>query len=276
MAVKFGFVPLLGLFIGVPALGAGYTSVPPASFLNYHVNDLSSLSQEVTLDHAVCHRLALHFHLTDAAMKDYIHRNLALAYLKETGIYEIACVRSNGTEYWVKEDLPKGTPIFVSGVTERPILKLACGNPMVSALPTARVATHSPAAPELAETFSQVQTALSTQPDLKSSADTMDMTLVADNAAGMIPATSLIPQVEVAGSLQSLGSASVTNLFPFAAGLAVLGLSSHGGNSGGSTPQSAPPTPVPEGTTLFSLMMLLLGGGGALALRQKSKRSTVK
>ena len=53
---------MLWLIPAMPVLAAGqvkaHHSVPPASFLNYHVATVQELSQEVTLDPAVRARLA--------------------------------------------------------------------------------------------------------------------------------------------------------------------------------------------------------------------------
>ena len=135
MLKKFAHIPYMIVFVGSSVMAAGQTSVPPASFLNYHVSTVRELSQEVTLDPAVRGRLARHFHITPSQMTTYIRRNLVLTRLHTAGSYRVACVRRNGEEYWVESHLPAGTPVFASRVTGNPVLKLACGNPMVSSLP---------------------------------------------------------------------------------------------------------------------------------------------
>ena len=53
-------------------------SVPPASFLNYHVDTVSELTFEVTYDRVVQARLAHHFHLSGPALCAYVRDNLVL------------------------------------------------------------------------------------------------------------------------------------------------------------------------------------------------------
>ena len=131
--------PLVSLFLAVPALAAlppeSAVSVPVGSFINYHVSTVSDLSQEVSLDPAVRRRLAHHFHVTEAQITTYVRRNLVLTRLRKAGYYHVACVGRDGREYWIHSRLAAGTPVFASRVTGHPILKLACGNPMVSTLP---------------------------------------------------------------------------------------------------------------------------------------------
>ena len=58
-----------GSFVAIPyapVRAGAFTaarSVPPASFLNYHVDTVPQLAFEVTYDHVVQARLSRHFHL---------------------------------------------------------------------------------------------------------------------------------------------------------------------------------------------------------------------
>ncbi len=277
---------LLGLAAVAPALAAPHGAVPPESFLNYHAATVQELTQEVSLDPAVRQRLAHHFHVTPKQMTTYVRRNLVLTHLKSAGTYRVACVRADGSEYWVHERLPAGTPIFASRATGKPILKLACGNPMVSALPPGvkvsdNKALHTP--PALALLPSTLQ--LPEVPPLLASE-------IAPQFAFTTDALTVPPVVEVAGSLQSIVPVRGGGGFPlgFLAGIPVLaGLIGHGGGSGNSpfTPPVVPvnpiqpgppiipvlplppgPSPVPETSTVASLG-LLLGALGVVALRRK-------
>ena len=128
---------LLG--IGMPSANAAHSTqgVPPASFINYHVDTVQQLSQQVELDPAVRARLARHFHLTGPQLVSYINNHLKLKRLSATKKYRVYCVDRHGREFFIMTRLPAGTPVFVSKSTGQPILKLACGNPMVSVLPHA-------------------------------------------------------------------------------------------------------------------------------------------
>lgn len=229
-----------------------FLPVPPASFINYHVDTVHQLSEQIAYDAVVRGRLAHHFHLSGPAMVTYVQKNLALSYLKTAASYRVACVTPSGHEFYVNQRLPKGTPVFAMISTGQPILKRACGNPLVSSLPAAvpkrlnqtakRVVTHS-GKPALAEAPATVQNpgdiiAGSTLPG--------DTTLtaapvLADGAVG-----DLGPFTRVAGSLASIGGGGGFGL-PLA-GLAALGtaglLASHHGGSNNTTP-TTPVTPVP-------------------------------
>ncbi|BDI28900.1 hypothetical protein CCAX7_009510 [Capsulimonas corticalis] len=118
-------------------------SVPPASFINYHVDTVQQLSQQVELDPAVRARLARHFHMTGPQLVSYINHHLKLKRLSAAKKYRVYCVDRNGREFFIMTRLPAGTPVFVSKSTGQPILKLACGNPMVSVLPHADMESNA-------------------------------------------------------------------------------------------------------------------------------------
>ncbi len=231
-----------------------FLPVPPASFINYHVDTVHQLSEQMAYDAVVRGRLARHFHLSGPAMVDYVQKNLALSYLKTSGSYRVACVTSSGHEYYIAQRLPKGTPVFSLISTGQPILKRACGNPLVSALPAAvpkrlnqtaeHAVTHA-GKPALAET---PVTTLDPGDVIAGSTAPGDTTLTAvpgltDGAVG-----DLGPFTRVAGSLASIGGGGGFGL-PLA-GLAALGAagifgSSHGGSNNNNP---VPPVPVPTPT----------------------------
>lgn len=276
MPRTFAIFSLLGLAAVTPALAAPHGSVPLESFLNYHASSVRELSQEVTLDPAVRTRLARHFHVTPKQMTAYVGRNLVLTRLKTAGTYRVACVRADGSEYWVHERLAAGTPVFASRATGKPILKLACGNPMVSALPPGVKVADSKVLytnPKLASIPSTLVAVPPPTPLLATAA--------APQFAFNTDALTVPPVVQVAGSLQSIVPVRGGGGFPlgYLAGIPVLaGIIGHGGGSGSSSspfippivpPAPAPgPTPVPETSTVASLG-LLLGGLSVVALRRK-------
>lgn len=108
--------------------------VPPDSFINQHVDSVAQLRQQVTLDPVVRRRLARHFHTSGPAIVRYIQDNLALKKTTSSQRYRVYCISRTGREYVINARLPKGTPVFVMRSTGKPVLKLACGNPMVASL----------------------------------------------------------------------------------------------------------------------------------------------
>ena len=283
MLRTFATFSLLGLTAAAsslvaPVMALPHTVVPPNSFINYHAATVSDLSQEVSLDPAVRVRLAHHFHVTPAQMKTYVSQNLVLTRLKSANSYRVACVRPDGSEYWVQERLPAGTPVFASRATGQPILKLACGNPMVSALPaTTKIAESRTqyTKPRLAAVPSTLATPTSAAPVLV--ADAAPQFAFASDA---LPAS---PVVQVAGSLESLPLRGGGGGFPlgYLASIPVLaGIigSGHGSNGGGGTPDVPiipiipiiPIAPaVPETSTVVSLGLLLTATSLVLLRRKR-------
>ena len=272
------FAAIGALFLSVPALAAvhpaGSGSVPPDSFIRYHVSTVQALSQEVTLDPAVRGRLARHFHVTEAQITTYVRQNLVLTHLSRSGVYRVACVGRGGREYWITARLPARTPLFASRATGRPVLKLACGNPMVSDLPTVSLLSPPVAAPapaqESALAMPTVTPAVVKPGLVPGDTPATDLT-VADAVAPLV--------VEVSPSLQDLvvpATGDVGHAFNFlgpvlATGLA-LAVSSSG--SGGSTAGGGSPVPaVPEATTTTSFGLLLMLGFGGLVVAKKRKQS---
>lgn len=267
-------LPLLALAAVSPAvaapLAARHLPVPAESFLRYHAANVRELSSEVSVDPTVRARLAHHFHVTQTQMVAYIHHNLVLRHLQKTGTYRVACVRRDGSEYWIKSRLPAGTPIFASRTTGKPILKLACGNPMVSALPPTSFPNKLIAAPKIAALPVTLADAALTAPAL-TAIDGTQSDLIASDDLSAPPVVLVSPSLEFLGGSSGLGSAFPA-LLGLGAAVAVLG---HGGgsNSGGSTPlvPVTPPAPaVPEASTVTSFGLLLIGGSLLLILRRKT------
>ena len=271
-------IALISLGTCLPALAAGHGSVPPASFLKYHVGSVPELSQEVTLSPLVRARLARHFHVSEAAMSRYVSRNLTLSHLKKSGYYQVACVRPNGREYWVKSHLSAGTLVFASRATGQPILKLACGNPMVSSLPAGRedVANNNGkmAAPQVSQTASALsQNAALVTPLLMTEPSTVSAVMVADALPSGVADIQAAPVVKTAGSFQFARLASVpalSDLGPALLGAGAIAALAGSGGHGGSSPAGGPgPSPVPETSSSVSFGALLLMGGTLLVIRRK-------
>lgn len=274
MLTKHAIISTLSLFAAVPVMAAGSgvtrVSVPPASFLNYHVSTVHELSQEVTLDPTVRARLANHFHITEAQLTEYVRRNLVLTHLKKGGSYSVACVGRDGREYWIESHLPAGTAIFASRVTGHPILKLACGNPMVSSLPPSI---------QTAEDNGNIGPAkfADLPPPSLSDSSPLPGLLLEELTPGDLLAfnTAVAPVVvQVAdfppiGSIVGAGSHSFNALPAILGGLA-LGVAGtgHGGSSSNAV---VPPPAIPEASTSASFGGMLLLGTGALFLARRKR-----
>lgn len=276
MHTRHAILPTLCLITVTPSLAAGspavHASVPPASFLNYHVSTVRELSQEVTIDPAVRARLANHFHITETQITQYVRRNLVLTHLKKGGTYRVACVGRDGQEYWIQSHLPAGTAVFASRVTGHPILKLACGNPMVSSLPPGlQTAEDNGKAgpPQFAYLPPPATTEAEPMPGLLTIADVTPAELA-------VATTDVAPTVVLVSDFPpfspGLGSRGAFNFLPAILGAAAVGVASSG--HGGSTPNvTPPPLPVPEASSLVSLGVMLLFGSGVLLVARRKKTS---
>ncbi len=214
-----------------PANADPFLPVPPASFLNYHVGSADQLVQEITLDEVVRARLARHFHQSEPKVSSYVRNNLVLTHLSKPGLYQVACVSPSGREYSVAEHLAAGTGVFALKSTGQPILKQACGNPLVAVLPV--VAEKKP--PQLAPIV-KTAPAQSTV----SAAMPSDVVFTAMPPLEVAQTGAIGPFVKVAGITQALGHGG-GGLFPAVLGVAGLGL--FGGHHGPPSSVITPNTP---------------------------------
>lgn len=263
---------LLLVAAAVPAAAALpavlHLPVPAESFLNYHAATVRELADEVSVNPAVRARLARHFHVTQAQMTTYIHRNLVLRHLQKTGTYRVACVRHDGSEYWIESRLPAGTPVFASRTTGRPILKLACGNPMVSALPPTEFPNKPVAAPKLASVPVMMADADINTPPILTGIDDTQAEIVSPDDLSAPPIVRVSPSLQLLGGSPDLGS-----IFPALLGAgAAVAVFRHGGGSSITPLIPVGPTipTVPEASTVISFGLLLAGGTLLLILRRKA------
>ncbi len=215
--------------------------VPADSFIAQHVGTVSELHQQISLDPVVRRRLARHFHTSAPAVTRYIQDNLVLTKLKTAGRYRVYCVGRSGQEYTINSRLAAGTPVFVLRSTGQPVLKLACGNPMVAALPpvTTKVAAYQ--SPVLAPAPLPA-TAVAT-PAL--APDGPVVVAMADT-----PGVVVMPTTKVAGFLGQLPVVH-SGGFPFgylAAIPVIAAVSNHGGGSSNGSTGTTTGTATSTGT----------------------------
>lgn len=277
-ATKFGtrlpFLCLLSVSsvcLASVAQAAPSLTVPPASFLDYHIASVQQLSQEVSRDGVVRERLAHHFHLTEAATADFVRQDLGLTRLTTARRVRMYCVTPEGREYAVSTVLPANTPVFTLHATGEPILKLVCGNPLVAALPQtlqSRLPTGKPhlvAQPTADSVMAAQKPGLTVFTQATVPPDTM---LVAENAPLAPPAVS-----EVGGFSQLLTPrAGVGSVLPII-GVVPLYTLLQGGKSSARVPNhvSPPAAPEPDGRLVAAVCLLL---PGVLIARRKLR--TVK
>ena len=227
----------------------GVRSVPPASFLNYHVDTVPQLTFEVTYDRVVQARLAHHFHLSGPAMCAYVQKNLSLKRLAVPYRTRVYCLSPKGREYFVLMTLKPGTPVFALRRTGQPILRLVCGNPLVASLPpsprqaAAPVHPHPPVSHVKAATLGGAVTPASSASPAAlaptASGASLPTVTTVSGASSEVLFTS-------GGSLTSGGGApGWLAWLPVAGGL--FGVLTHGGGSGSSSGGGSPSTTVTSG-----------------------------
>ncbi len=257
-----------------PASADPFLSVPPASFLNYHVSTVGELSQEVALDSMVRARLARHFHRSEADMTAYIRENLTLTRLPKAGIYRVACVTPRGREYSITERLAAGTPVFASIHTGKPILKLACGNPLVASLPPAppkpKPVVKVKRAPAVLAPTTTLETPAPEAPPAVPEVFTFAVPTSPLAVTAPAEATPLVQVADVQQVLTPKGGG-----FSFLPVAAVAGVAALWPKGGGSSPQTplAPPAPPPAVPEPSPLLLLGLGGAALIGWRLRVRNA---
>ena len=218
----------LAVLGGLPAMtlaGPRTITLPPDSFINQHVASMSQMSQQVTLDPVVRRRLARHFHTSGPAVVHYIQSNLILKRTTTAQRYQVYCISRTGREYTINSRLPVGTPVFVMRATGKPILKLACGNPMVAQLPPVKTKIESYTSPELASLPKPLPAGIA--PELAPNGPV----LVAMNSSPGLDVAPA-PTTLVAGSITSLPVRSGHFPIGLLAGIPIItAIASHGGSN---------------------------------------------
>ena len=248
-----------GLIASGRVVADPFLPVPPASFLNYHVSTARGLSEEVATDVVVRARLARHFGMSQSAVVSYVQANLVEGRLSaaQAGRYRVACITPSGREYSILERLPAGTPVFLLAHTGKPILRLACGNPLVSSLP--------PVAPKPKVKPAVMTASRTARPAPVVAAPVVTPTVAVQPAVLTTPIPALPTTVKVASIAQSVGRGGA-GWVPVAVGGAAVGLFSH--THSHDTPPP-PPTAVPEPSTL---LLLTLFGGGFIGVQLRERR----
>jgi len=218
-------------------------ALPPDSFIDQHVASMAQISQQVTLDPVVRRRLARHFHTSGPAVVRYIQNNLVLKKTTTAQRYQVYCISRTGREYTINSRLPIGTPVFVMRTTGKPILKLACGNPMVASLPPVKNKVAPYTSPELASLPKPVPAAIA--PEL---APNGPVVVAMNSGPGVLVMPA--PLTRVSPFIGSLPVRSSNFPIGLLAGIPIIaGLTNHGGNNSGTSTGTTGTGTTGTGTT---------------------------
>lgn len=106
----------------------------PDSFLPWRAYTVQFLIDQVQSDRVVSARLAKHFHVSEAELVSYFRANLREVTIQQSGWRPVYGVTRTGLIYRSRDYFHKGAKAF--GLANgTPILKLSCGNPLVTQLP---------------------------------------------------------------------------------------------------------------------------------------------
>ncbi len=269
---------------GATAQAAATTArqtVPKASFLNYRVDTVKQLIAQVKADPAVRARYAKLFHVPQAQVVSFIQKNLVESYVPASKTYPVWCASKTGRLYVVHQHFAAGTRVFALR-NGTPVMKWACGNPLVSMLPMAPI----------------MKTPIARKPQLPSeNVAPFNETIVSESTPQGAPApihlvesipgeaASVVPNSLVAGSTELLTpvtTAAGKGFIPWLpiAGGAGLFTSTIGG--GGKSPGSIETTDtfgngasnsvVPEPAPGLTLVLGLLPLAGLIAWRQRNRK----
>ena len=135
------------LVTSVPAARAERERTGPDSFLPYRAYTVEDLVAQVKSDSVVRQRLAKHFHVSQAELAGYLQKNLKVITFSSSGWKPVYGVTSTGRIYQARDYFREGGKVF--GLADgTPVMKYACGNPLITELP--RIAPKEvAAAPEV-------------------------------------------------------------------------------------------------------------------------------
>lgn len=255
--------------------------VPRASFLNTRVDTVQQLISQIKASPAVRARYAKLFHVPQAEVVRYVQKNLVESYVPASKTYNVWCVSSTGRLYSVHQHFQAGTRVFALR-NGTPVMKWACGNPLVSVLPypperKVPVARKPSLPTESVAPFTETIATEVSPEDFGAGLPTKFVTSIPGEAS------SLVPSQLVAGSTELLvPAAKVANglvpFLPFAGGAGLVTGSIGGGggtttttdtlgNGGTSSPGGG--TVVPEPSPSLTIALGLLPLGALLAMRKR-------
>jgi hypothetical protein len=216
-------------------LSAASFAMPTHAFLETPVHSTSELVSEIVHNRTVLDRYERHFAMTGDEVLEYM-KNLHVARMPVTKRMKIYLCREDGDLDFSVQTVKQGTPVFADSMG-RPILEVACGNPMVA--PKRDAMSMAPPT-----SISSDKTELANIGDTIAPEMAMSALSVAPEVA-MIP--DVAPVIALTGSGPELIPGGLTNILPLGL-LPLIGFAGPNHNS-----PLTPPPPVPEPTTIIAL-----------------------
>jgi len=136
-------VVAVSCLVAIPAGAAGRERTGPDSFLPYRSYSVDDLVAQVQNDSVVRQRLAKHFHVSQAELVTYLRDNVRVVTFSDSGWKPVYGVTRTGRIYRVRDYFHEGGKVF--GLADgTPVLKYACGNPLITKLPPAKKPVPKP------------------------------------------------------------------------------------------------------------------------------------
>jgi len=208
--------------------------VPPASFLRFRVDNVSQMVSQIKSDPAVRSRYCQLFNVPSAKLVSYVQKNVVESYVPATKTYRVWCVSKTGKLFAINSRLTAGTRVFALR-NGTPVMKWACGNPVVSSLPTPPAKPRTLARTTLTPTGAAAASVSTVPSELSATAPS-------EHIATTVPSElqSAVPQTKVASSIEQIGNVHAStngaaSLIPLAGAAALLTSSSGGSSSSSST-----------------------------------------
>ncbi|HEY3329566.1 MAG TPA: hypothetical protein VGK19_06055 [Capsulimonadaceae bacterium] len=296
MSALFNIKSVVAVTAGVLALSAAASvnaatiarqkvmPVPKASFLNQRVDTVQQLIAQVKAQPSVRARYAKLFHVPESQVVNYIQRNLVESYVPASKTYPVWCASKTGKLYVVKQHFQAGTRVFALR-NGTPVMKWACGNPLVSSLPTPPLPrvpmARKPQIP--VESVAPYNETVATEytPEMGLGFPSKMLTSIPGEANSLVPNQLVAGSTELLVPAAKLASRGVIPWLPIAGGATLLSTSNGAGNGGGTTTSTdtqgngGTSNVVPEPQPIVTLALGLLPLAGLVMLNRRKKLTPV-
>jgi hypothetical protein len=110
------------------------TRAPRYAYLPYNSPSLAGVIKQVQNSPKLQQRYAKHFGIPASQVVRHFRYHLMESYIPQTKVYDVWCVKPDGTRFVVKQRFVKGTRVLALR-NGQPVMKWACGNPLSRKFP---------------------------------------------------------------------------------------------------------------------------------------------